>query len=184
MPGCDFYQALGYSRREGWKRDMDISPADSGQFDAEVIVCGVRQDCKLGPNAAKLDELTAGAIQRLIKCDEITGKLCEKTVILAPAGIPATHLVVIGLGSELSVGGAFRAAATAIKAVSRKARQRVLMAFDAAWDESQQEAAVAGSVVGSAGQDLYREQKRRIPPKKILWSDVSAEICGSSAFFS
>lgn len=156
---------------------MDISPANSEQFDAEVIVCGVTQDCKLGPKAAKLDELTGGAIQRLIKCDEISGKLCEKTVILAPNGIPASHLVVVGLGNELSVGAAFRAAATGMKTVCSKARQHVLMAFDADWNDAQLEAAIAGSVVGCTGQDLYRNRKRRFPPKTILWSDASAAMC-------
>lgn len=156
---------------------MEISPASTDGFEADVIVCGIGTDLKLGSLAKKLDEASGGAIRRLIDCEEISGKLCEKTVILAPAGLSATHLVVIGLGSEPTIGGAFRAAATGIKAVTSKPRQRILMAFDAAWNGAQQEAAVAGGVVGATGQDLYRNQKKRIQPGEIAWSGVSAELC-------
>ena len=153
---------------------MDIVAADDNSFDADVIVCGVGTDLKLGPIAAKLDKTSGKAISRLIDCNEITGKFCEKTIVLAPSGLTATHLVVIGLGDERSLGQAFRVAAAGVKSVTSKARQSVLLAFDdAGWNEPQQEAAVAGSVVGSSGQDLYREKKKRIAPETIMWSGCS-----------
>jgi len=156
---------------------MDIVAADDISFDANVIVCGVATDLKLGPVATKLDEKSGKAISRLIDCKEITGKLCEKTIILAPSGMNATHLVVIGLGDDKCLGQAFRAAAAGVKSVTSKPRQSILLAFDdAGWNEAQLEAAVAGSVVGSSGQDLYREKKKRIAPETIMWTGCPKKV--------
>ena len=165
---------------------MNVSSAPSivsaeSNLDAEVVICGVGSDLKLGPVATKLDELTGNAIQRLIECEEITGKLCEKTIVLSPSGLAASHLVVIGLGDEPSISQAFRAAAVAMKAVSGKQRGRVLYAFDEGWTAEQCQAAVAGSVVGSAGQDLYRDKKKRFAPETVLWSGFADEVCQQGA---
>lgn len=160
---------------------MDISAKSSNAaeeaFDSDVIVCGVGTDKTLGPLAAKLDAMTNGSIRRLIDCGEISGKLAEKTTILAPANLSATHLVVIGVGEDVNVGQAFRVGATGINAISSKSRERVLMAFDVDWDASQYEAAVAGSVVGAVGQDLYRASKTRIQPSVVEWLGCGEEAC-------
>ena len=161
---------------------MDIAPApNSKPAEFNVIVTGIGSDLKPGKQAAELDKTCGGAITKLIECGEIKGKPHETTVLLAPSGLSATHLVVVGMG-EAPTGGsgiglAFRAAASGIKAVTSEPRQRVLMAFDHDWDEATQEAAVAGCVVGSAGQDLYRKEKKRVAPESISWVGFSAEAC-------
>ena len=156
---------------------MQVSPAAESPLTADVILCGVGTDLVLGPEAAKLNEITQGAIQRLIDCQEITGKLAETTVVLAPSSLEATHLVIVGTGDEISVGNAFRIAAAGIRSVTTKLRQQVLFAFDTGWNEDQQEAAVAGAIVGSSGQDLYRKKRKRFAPNSVVMSGVSESAC-------
>lgn len=161
------------------EKRVEVSPyaGDVLAAEADVIVIGIGSDLALGPHASAVDQASGGAIQRLVECGEIKGKALECTVILAPSGITATHVVVIGLGESTGVGDAFRAAAAGVKQVTSKARQKILMALDADWNEAQQEAAVAGAIVGTVGQDLYRAEKKRIPPTAISWTNCSNEIC-------
>lgn len=157
---------------------MDISPATDDQLhDYDVIVTGIQADLKLGERTAKLNEICGGAIARLIDSGEIDGKSGEATVILAPSDLAASHLVVVGLGDELSIQGVYRACASALKAVTTRPRKRVLMCIDGITDASLQESAVAGAVVGSVGQDLYREEKKRIPPESVGWVGFEESAC-------
>lgn len=160
---------------------MKVSPLEGGILttDADVIVIGLSSECQLGKYAKELNEAAGGAIQRLIDCQEITGKELESTVILAPSGISATHLVVIGMGNgdEFEIGAAFRAASAAMRTVSQKERAHVVFAWDGNLDEAKQEAAVAGAVVGSIGQDLYREEKKRFTPAATSWAGFSPAAC-------
>ena len=147
--------------------------------EADVIVIGVCSSLELGPQARTVDEASGGAIRRLIACEEITGKAAETTVVLAPAGLTATHVVVVGLGdaNDLDAGVAFRSMSAAIRAVSKRERNRVLFAIDGWSDGRIEEAAVSGAIVGGQGQDLYRAEKKRISPKAALWAGVGADIC-------
>ena len=158
---------------------MDISPASDGGFDYEVIVADIGSDLELSGKTAELNTASGNSISRLIECGEITGKEAEATVILSPAGMSATHLVVVGTGDNVDVRSAFRAAAAGTRAVTSKARGRVLMTLGTNWDNACQEAAVAGAIVGSSGPDLYRKEKKRIAPESLLWSEVSADVCKS-----
>ena len=156
---------------------MDIAPATDSSFDYDVIVVAVASDLELQGRTADLNSATDNAIGRLIECGEINGKEAEVTVILSPAGLSTTHLVVVGTGDAIDVRSAFRAAAAGMKAVTSKSRARVLMAFGSEWDEACQEAAVAGGVVGTSGPDLYRAEKKRIEPEAVFWSGISPEVC-------
>ena len=157
---------------------MDIAPF-SGDISekADVIVVGVGSDLKLGPHAQSIDTASGNAIKRLIDCGEIAGKVGEHTVILAPSGVAATHVIVVGFGGEPSNRTAFRACGTAVKAVTGKARDKIVFALDGSWSDAQQEAAVAGAVVASTGQDIYREQKKRIQPGSMFWAGFSEAAC-------
>jgi leucyl aminopeptidase len=148
--------------------------------DADVGIVCLGSDCRLGPHAKAVDEAIGGAIQRLIDCQEITGKSLETTVILAPSGVSFTHLVIVGLGADaFDVGLAFRAASAAVRTVSRKKRAHIEFAWDGDWSLAAQEAAVAGAIVGGTGQDLYRQEKNRVPPVAVTWVGFSAAACES-----
>ena len=113
---------------------MDVLPFhnDILTADADVIVIGIASDLQTGPYGRVIDDATGGVLRRLIDCGEITGEALESTLVLAPSGLAATHLVIVGTGEPdaASSGMAFRAAACAARTFSNKERSRVLFAFD------------------------------------------------------
>ena len=63
-----------------------------------AIVVGVYEDRKLTPTAAQLDKQTKGAIERAFAASRFKGKADDVLTILAPAGLEASRLVLVGLG--------------------------------------------------------------------------------------
>src|SRR4051794_3161534 len=99
---------------------------------ADAVVVGLFAGAKeakpslTGP-AADADRATDGLLTKLIGREEITGKKFELTTLLAPPGIAAGQLLVVGLGErdKFDAGVAFRAAAAAAKQLSGKKRAKV-----------------------------------------------------------
>lgn len=145
--------------------------------DADVIVVSVGADQQLGPHAQVINQATNGVLQRLVDHEEILGKALECTLVPAPPGLSAKVLVVIGLGEDVTVGDAFRAAGTAVKKVTSKSRDQILFALDVDWDLAVCEAAVAGALVAAHGQDLYRAKKKRFPPNAFDWAGFTDDAC-------
>lgn len=155
----------------------------------DAVVVGVGAEGSLTPSAAQLDEATGGALKKLIAAKEITGKRYEVVTLLAPAGIEALQLVVIGLGEtkDLDRGAAWRVAATAAKALAGKQREKVALAFTEGWSQELIEDALCGAQMGCVGQDLYKAQKRLFPFTQLAIAGAAAEtiergrIVGESA---
>ncbi|HEX4000886.1 MAG TPA: leucyl aminopeptidase [Pirellulales bacterium] len=151
---------------------------------ADAIVVGIFSDSPLAGPAAEADRAIGGLLSKLIERKEITGKRFELTTLLAPSGIAARQLLVVGTGdrAKFDAGTAHRVAAAAARHLAGKARARVAFFFgDGGADCSQPaamaitEAAVAGAIVGSQGQDLYKAEKKRTPPGELLWSGGDEE---------
>ena len=140
--------------------------------EADAVVVGVFNDRPLSGAAEQLDRATAGLLGKLQQRQEITGKPYEVVPLHAPAGIKAPLAIVVGLGSAASYDRAvaYRAAATATKALSGKARLIVAVYLDDNVKAELIEHAVAGALSGCVGQDLYKEKKSRYPIGKLLWS--------------
>jgi leucyl aminopeptidase len=140
--------------------------------DADALVVGVFSGEALTGAAADADRATGGLLSKLIERKEITGKKYETVSLLAPPGVAAGQILVVGLGerSAYDTGTAFRAASAAAKALAGKPRNRVAYFLDGGDSPSRAEAAVAGAMVGCIGQDLYKAEKKRTPPKELLWS--------------
>ena len=121
--------------------------------------------------AADVDRATGGLLSRLVTGGDITGKRFECMPILAPPGLLAPHLLVVGLGKreDLDAGTLYRAAATATRQLAGRARARVALVADGSWSVRQTEQAVAGGAVGMVGQDLYRAEKKRTPIGTTVW---------------
>jgi leucyl aminopeptidase len=120
---------------------------------------------------AAVDGAVGGVIARLATAGEITGKACECVPILAPTGIKAGQLLVVGLGKreDLDTGVIYRAAASAAKTLAARKRGTVAFLADGTWTTRQLEHAVAGSCVGMVGQDLYRKEKKRSRFGTTVW---------------
>ncbi len=147
------------------------------QTEAEAVVVGVFADSPPTGPAAEIDRATGGLIGSLIESEEITGKIGEAVPIWGAAGVAAQQVVLVGLGSAdtLSTDVAFRAAATAARHLSAKERVRIAYFLGDDWPIQLVENAIAGALVGSQGQDLYRAEKKSFPPNEILWDVGSSD---------
>jgi len=136
------------------------SPAKA---DADVVILGVYESGEATSAVAELDQALGGTLKRLREKGELTGRKNETTILPAPTGVKALQVVVIGLGekSKVDAGIVFRAAASAAKAASGKARARVVCSLDDSWPNALHEQAVAGVIYGCQGQDLYRAEKKQ-----------------------
>lgn len=149
-------------------------PTSVSQTECDVLVVGLHADTAVSGPAAELDQATGGQVTRLMKAKDVSGKKFEITTLLAPSGVKARVVILAGLGPEASfdTGVAFRAAAAAAKEGAGKERPRVAFFLKGNLSEAQAEAAVAGSLVGCTGSDLYRATKTRFPFQEITWSSV------------
>jgi leucyl aminopeptidase len=156
------------------KIQLSKSPLPTVAADAVVlgIFAGEKpSDAKAPPAVAAADKATDGLLSKLVERQDITGKSYELTPLLAPQGIAAAQLLIVGLGDreKFSSGVAFRAAAATAKQLAGK--KRGIVAFYLGDTKAHEtEAAVAGAIVGCQGQDLYRAEKKRQPFDEILWS--------------
>ena len=77
---------------------MKIAFAKSEMPAAGAIVAGVLDDRKLTPTAAALDRRMRGALGRALAASRFKGKPDDLLAVLAPAGLQAARVVLIGLG--------------------------------------------------------------------------------------
>lgn len=147
------------------------------EIEADAVVVGVYADGEFTKEARQVDEALNGAISRLVADDEVSGKANALATLLAPTGIQAGQVVVVGLGESASFGcgEAFRAASAAARKLADKKRARVAFCLGDGWTERQIESGVAGAIAGCSGQDLYRSEKSTHPFGEILW-DAAYEV--------
>jgi leucyl aminopeptidase len=145
---------------------------------ADAIVIGVHAESPPSGFAEEFNRASGGLLVRLIEAKEITGKKCETVTLLAPPGVKAKIVLVVGLGPKdgLDRGVAFRAASAAAKVLAGKERSRVGFFLADGWAAELLEAAVCGSLVGCVGQDLYRAKKNRFPFAEVAWGGADAAI--------
>jgi len=63
-----------------------------------AIAAGVAEGGKLSPTAQEIDRLTQGAVKRAIKGSRFTGKKGQLLDLVAPAGLAAERVLLVGLG--------------------------------------------------------------------------------------
>lgn len=143
--------------------------------DVDAVVVTNYADKGWDSAAVAVDQATGGVLTRLKDAKEITGKANELVTILAPAGVVARQVVVLGLGdaAALDRGVAYRAASSASRLLAAKERRSVGFYFPSDLAADVSEAAVCGSLVGCHGQDLYRAQKARFPFGEVHWAGAS-----------
>lgn len=146
-------------------------------LNADAVVVGVYADEGLAGAAAEINQATNGVLVKLQESKDLTGKRGEIVTLLAPAGVRARQVTVVGLGPKagLDRSGAFRAAATAAKALAGKERGLVAYYLGEGWSSELLESGICGSLVGCVGQDLYRAKKNRYPFTQLGWARGSAE---------
>ncbi|HYV88029.1 MAG TPA: M17 family peptidase N-terminal domain-containing protein, partial [Candidatus Polarisedimenticolia bacterium] len=63
-----------------------------------TVVVGVLEEHRLTPTAQQIDKLTKGAITRALAVGRFKGRADEQLAILAPQGVEAGRVLLIGLG--------------------------------------------------------------------------------------
>ncbi len=145
------------------------------QAEAVVVFAGPKN---WSAAADAVNEATGGAIMRLAELGEISGKAGECISLLAPQGVKSPLALVVGLGDRetATAGSVFRAACGAARTLAARKREVVAFFADDTWSPRLLEAAVAGSITGCRGTDLYRAEKNRHPFGRVLWSGAAEAV--------
>ncbi|MBL8671775.1 MAG: leucyl aminopeptidase, partial [Alphaproteobacteria bacterium] len=77
---------------------MKIGFVAPAQPDKGALVVGVLEERKLTPAAAAADAATGGQLARAMEASRFKGKKKETLVVLAPSGVKASRIVLLGLG--------------------------------------------------------------------------------------
>lgn len=149
---------------------IDGSELELTSLDADAVVIGCWADEPLTGYSAVADAALGGAVTRLLESEEISSKLADTAALLAPSGLPARQLLVVGLGSRdhWSRGAADRAAGAAAMALADRKRERIAFCFDD-WDTETTAAGICGAIVAMSGQALYRAKPKLHACEEICW---------------
>ncbi|MNU29754.1 Cytosol aminopeptidase [compost metagenome] len=106
------------------------APACAEPFALAVLA---REGAALSPEALRLDDLTQGALVRALQADRFTGAAGDVLDILAPYGVQAARILVIGVGQTetLTPGDVEIAAARACRAVANSGLSDLVLDFGA-----------------------------------------------------
>jgi leucyl aminopeptidase len=140
---------------------------------ADFLIVGLWENQAPAGDLATLDARLGGVLGRLRQTGDVTGKAAELTSLLDRSGAAAARLLVVGLGKRAQAGGIALTdgAATALRAVTGKQRQRIALALpedvnDLTWDEVARAVGV-GAWQGCHGPGLYKREPERFVPKEI-----------------
>lgn len=155
---------------------------------ADALVLSISMGQGFSQAEVELDRATGGALTRLRKSGEVTGKFGELTSWLEPTGIECRRVLLVGLGEPGTIdpGVAFRGIGSAARQVASRARSRVAFFLDPNWPEDCIRHAVAGAIVGCQGQDLYRKERNRHPFEEVAFDScelpnlLAGQILGES----
>jgi leucyl aminopeptidase len=81
---------------------MKITFAESVLPKAGAIVLGVGPGKKLGAVAKDVDKASGGAISRALEVSSFEGKAKQQLEIVAPANVPFSRILLVGIGEKLS----------------------------------------------------------------------------------
>lgn len=147
---------------------------------ADVLILGVFESSEsaLSEAVAQVDQACGGLITSAVEYGEFTGKPLQLFSLWGPSGLKCRQVLLVGLGAaeKLSRQTVYRAASAAARQCAGRPRQDVVFAFPSACTAELLEAAVAGSLVGGQGQDLFRAERKRHPAARIQWSTAESEV--------
>jgi leucyl aminopeptidase len=169
----------------GTAGSIESMPSTSpASIEAEAIVVFMTEGGIATGSMATVDAATGGTLAKLSSAGDITGRRYECIPLLAPRGVQAEQVLVVGLGKreDVDTGVIYRAAATAARQLAGRPRSRVAFLADTTWPTPWIEQAVAGAAVGMVGQDLYRAEPKRTRFGTTLWvgADPAAVARGAT----
>lgn len=150
------------------------APENPLEFEGAAIAVAHYGNGEQTPWLAKLDEGLCGAISELRAAGEFKGAPGELVTLFHPKG-KTKRILLFGLGERdgMTATRAFQACAAAGKELAGKDRPRVAFYVDPMWTPALQTSGLAGALVGSVGQDLYRKERKRFPFAELAWAGGS-----------
>ena len=155
---------------------IEFVAADAAPSAGSAVAVLAHEGGALSPEAQALDVATGGALARAIAAGRFTGAKGQSLELLAPQGVEAARVLVVGAGkaAELDDQGIENAAASALRAVQASGAKELLIRFggDAA-------RAAFGVKLGAYRFDRYRttekaEKKPSVETVKIAAADTGA----------
>jgi leucyl aminopeptidase len=107
---------------------QQISPVETG---ALALLCA--EDGRLGPRAEEIEGQTGGALRRAMASARFTGAKGQVLELLAPSGLRASRLLLLGIGKpgEFTASGAEAAGASLAMRLLRSGEREVALVVDA-----------------------------------------------------
>ena len=99
--------------------DFSLSSAALDSAETDCLVLGLFHDGSLGAAAHHIDQVSGGAIRRVIASGDASGKPGGHTLLFALPGVRAPRVLLIGLGetAKFNAGGFHRAAHESVRAL-------------------------------------------------------------------
>ena len=146
---------------------MRISFAAPAQPKSGAIAGLVTEGGKLAPSLADLDGQLGGALTRAIKSSRFTGKKGEALEVLAPAGLSASRVVLLGLGKPAEAGPLDfeRVGGDLLVRLNAAGEKEAALTLDALPDLRLEPSEVAARVAYGAQLRSYRFDKYRTTEK-------------------
>ncbi|HEX6859250.1 MAG TPA: leucyl aminopeptidase [Caulobacteraceae bacterium] len=155
---------------------IEFVPADAAPSVGSAIAVLAHERGVLSAEAQALDQAMGGALARAIAAGRFTGAKGQSLEMLAPQGVDAGRVLVIGAGKPeaLDAQGIENAAAAAFRAVQASGAKELLIRFPQA-----PERAAVGVRLGAYRFDKYRttekpEKKPSVETVNIAAADVAA----------
>jgi leucyl aminopeptidase len=77
---------------------LSFAASNAAASPAGAVIVGALDGGALTPSAALLDKQAGGALSRALGFSKFTGKTGQMLELLAPAGVQASRIVMVGLG--------------------------------------------------------------------------------------
>jgi leucyl aminopeptidase len=132
-----------------------------------AIAVGVFEERKLTPTAAQLDKQTKGAIERALAASRFKGKPDDLLSVLAPAGLEASRIVLVGLGKPgaLDAVGAQALGGRLAAALANTGETAAALAIDDSDEHKLPATEIAANAAYGARLRSYRFDKYRTTEK-------------------
>ena len=154
---------------------LTVQFAPLADIQADWLIVGASEGAEFTGAVARLDAALEGTLSRLREAGDIRGKANEITTLLAPRGIAARRLLVVGLGPADKAGPVelTGAAAAASRAITGKPYARIALALPENASGLSWEALTLAAGVGLAqgchsGPGLRKTTPERFAPQELL----------------
>jgi leucyl aminopeptidase len=151
---------------------LSLKIAPLAQIDADWLLVGLWENAPAAANIVDLDGKLGGIFTKLREQGDVTGKAKELTPLLQCTGIAAKRVLLVGLGprDQADFESLLSATAAAVKLVSSKPCQRVVMTLpDALSQDLALRACTHGFCQGSSTSGIRKNTNDRTPPEDICF---------------